>query len=145
MHTRSLYLIVLLCLALIISAVLPGVSAASQEKEAAALEELYERKAALDAERTQLEEEFLEIIHRGKTQRLKSAIERVDADLKSHAERLALYLERRSAFEKDWYNCHPWLKDSPELESFKTRKASLDSERTALLERYSELVGETRP
>jgi hypothetical protein len=106
---------------------------------------LQARKAALDTERTQLEQEFLDIIQRGKTTRMRKAIKRVDDDLKAYADRLAVYLEKRDAFEKDWYKCHPWLKESPQLESLAARKASLDSERTELVESFTELVEETRP
>jgi hypothetical protein len=141
MQTKDPFLLLMLCLALIIPIMFPSISAAGQERDAGALDALREREAALDAEGAQLEQEFLDIIHRGKSTRMRPAMKRVSADLKEHAGRLALYLERESAFEKDWYKYHGWLGDSPEVESFKARKASLDAEREELLEKYSELVG----
>jgi hypothetical protein len=112
--------------------------------DATALEALDARKAALDTERAQLEQDFLDIIDRGKRTRTRPSMKRVFADLQEHALRLALYLKRESAFEKDWYKYHAWLGDSPEVESFKARKANLDAEFNELLERYSELVGATQ-
>ena len=145
MHARNLYSVVLLCLVLVLPVMLPGVCAANQEKGASALEKLMARKAVLDAERAQLDEEFLEIVHRGKTQRLTSAIRRVDADLKAHAHRLLAYMKKRKAFEQRWYDCHPGLRGSPELEKFRIRKASLDSKRTAFIVRYEDLIGTNLP
>jgi hypothetical protein len=54
-------------------------------------------------------------------------------------------MERREVFEKQWYKCHPGLTGSPEFERFKTKRASLDSERTAFIERYEKLIGENLP
>jgi hypothetical protein len=119
--------------------------AESQQVDEAVLEELKARKVALDTERTQLEQELLDIIHRGRSTRMKKAIKRVDADLKAYAEKLTVHLDKRHAFEKDWYKCHPWLKESPKLDKLAERRVILDLERTAFLAKYSKIIGAIRP
>lgn len=142
MHAKKLYSVVLLCLVLALPAMLPGICTANQENDAAAFEKLMGKKAALDKEGAQLDQEFLEIIHRGKVQRLTRAIKRVDRDLQAHAHRLLAYMKQRRIFDQEWYKCHPKLKGSPEFEKFQTRRASLDSARTAFIERYKHIIRE---
>ena len=145
MHARNLYSVVLLCLVLAVPAMLPGICTANQEKGATVLEKLMARKAVLDKEGAQLDQEFLEIIHRGKVQRLTSAIRRVDRDLQAHAQRFLAYMKQRRAFDQEWYKCHPGLKGSREYDEFQTRRANLDSERTAFITRYEDLIGTNLP
>ncbi len=119
-------------------------SPATEEKDPAALEELKARKAALDMERTQLEKEQAELMKKGQELRATRAIWRVNADLRELNERIAAYQKKRDALEKDWDAHYASLKDSPELEGLRARKATLDVERIQLQEELSKLVEKER-
>ena len=124
----------------------PGKEAPEAASESAtpekdhSVEALEARRMSLDIERSQLEEELAKVIERGRTQRVTRAIRKVNADLKVVVEALAEHQVKRDAFEKDWEEHHAPLKDSPEVEKFKGRKADLDGERVQLQERLSELA-----
>lgn len=167
---RASHLRMVLCLIVVFALVLPGMcraekkplqmdaadetstrttpegtpSPATEEKDPAALEELKARKADLDMERTQLEKERAELMKKGRQLRATRAIWRVNADLRELNERIAAYQKKRDALEKDWDAHYASLKDSPELEGLRARKATLDVERIQLQEELSKLVEKER-
>lgn len=112
-------------------------SPSSQERDQAALEQLKARKAALDMERAQLEEEQAELV--GKILKIKArGPARVHYNrLKELNDRLAAHQGERDAF---WDSYQSSQKDSSGFQALKSRKTALDIERAQLEGELAELV-----
>ena len=112
-------------------------SPSSQEKDQAALEQLKARKAALDMERAQLEEEQAELV--GKILKMKAR-----GPARAHYNRLKELNDQFGAHQAErdafWDSYQSSQKDSSGFQALKARKAALDMERAQLEQELSKLV-----
>ena len=115
-------------------------SPARQERDPVALEGLKGRKAALDIERTQLEKEQAELVEEVREVKVESEVRARFHKMKELNDRFVAHQKKRDAFEKDWDAYHSSLKDLPEFEGLRARKAALDMERTQLQKERAELA-----
>lgn len=114
--------------------------AKEEQRDPAVLKDFQARKAALDTERAQLEAKQDELMRKVQTYGMETPVRRDNREIIDVSERLAEQESKRDALVADWEAYVVPPKDSPDYETLKETKASLDSERKQIEEEQAQLL-----